>query len=142
MQIADDVAVEHHSPAQFDLLADDSSSRLDGLGNGSAVGKGRRPERLDVGWPGRSRNRDDVGGQLLEVRILGHEVGLAGQLDHRGAFDRYQPVRRDALGSPLCCPGRTFHAKQLDGRIEGAVGFLQRLLGSPSSRRRWCPEAA
>ena len=41
-----------------------------------------REQRLDACRADLRRVRDDLAGQLLELLVLGDEVGLAGELDH------------------------------------------------------------
>src|SRR6187402_659063 len=77
------VAGEAHQPTQLELLADRRGLLLDEAAHGAALG--RRGQRgLDVlGTRVGQRLRDGLR-QRDELVVLGDEVGLAGELEHRG----------------------------------------------------------
>ena len=85
---------------------------------------------VDVAGAGLRGVRDDVGGELLELLVLGHEVGLAVELDHRALGGGDEAVGRAALGAALLDLGLALDAQQLGGLVLVAVGLLQRPLGA------------
>ena len=58
-----------------------------------------REQRLDVLGRTFAGMRDDLGGELLELLVLSHEIGLAGKLDHRALSGSDQPIVRLSLAS-------------------------------------------
>ena len=129
MHVRRGVAVEVGDPTELDLLADDGRDRLDGLGDGAALGGRDALERLGVGGLGLLGGVDDLLGELDEAVGLGDEVGLGVELDQRAALGGDQAGRRGALGATLGGLGGTLDAEHLDGLVEVAVGFLEGLLG-------------
>ena len=132
MQVRRDLAVELDGAAQFELLADDRGERLDGLVDGLAVLERLGAQRVDVVGRRRHEVRHDVVGEGLELLVLGDEVGLGGELDHRGAVavgvDRGdQAVGRVAVAA-LDVLGLALDPQDLDGALEIAVGLLEGLL--------------
>ena len=123
------VAFEVGDPAELDLLADHRGNRLDSLGHGTALGRRHALERLGVRSLGLLGGVDDLLGELDEPVGLGDEVGLGVELDERAALGGDQTGRGGALGTTLGSLGGTLDAENLDGLVEVAVGFLERLLG-------------
>ena len=64
---------------------------------------------------------------LLELGVLGHEVGLGVDLDHGVAGDGDQTLEGIALGA-LAHVLRALDAQDLDGLLEVARGLVERLL--------------
>ena len=126
MQIRLDGAVEERGPAQFELLADLGRKVRDGLLDGLVTGFGAL-ERVDIGGLGLGRRRDDLVGQRLELRVLGDEVGFAVELDQRAVPGHDQALGRGPLGALADVLG-SLDPQRLDGLVEVAVGFGQRVL--------------
>ena len=128
MHVGGDGALEQGDAAELELLADDPGHLLDRLGHGLAVGHLGTGERVAVLGTDLVGQRDDLVGEGLEVGVLGHEVGLAEQLDQRAALRGDQAVLGGALGATLGGLGRTGDAQDLDGGVEVAVGLGEGLL--------------
>ncbi len=126
MQVGFDGAVEKRDPAQLELLADLGRQLGDCLFD-SFVTRGGRFERVDVSRLGRRGGTDHLVGELLELRILGDEVGLAVQLDQRAALGRDQSLGSGALGALADIFG-ALDSQRLDGLVEVAVGLGQCVL--------------
>ena len=84
-------------------------------------------QRIDVGGLRGHRGGNDLVGHLLELVVLGDEVGLAVQLDQRTVLGRDQTLGGGTLGALADVLG-ALDAQQLDGLVEVAVGFDQRVL--------------
>src|SRR5215475_9164629 len=125
-------ALEQGVPAEFQLLLERGARLLDEL-LGRRAGPNLDPEQCQpVGRPVRQRGVRDIGRHLLEQFGLGHEVGLAVELDKDPGAGTVQlrgdePVGRDAAG-PLPDVLGALHAKDLDGGVEVPAGLLKRLL--------------
>ncbi len=126
VQVGLDVAVEVRDPAQFELLADLGGQLGDHLLDGLVTDLGGF-EGVDVGRFGRGRSADDLIGDLLELRVLGDEVGLAVQLDQRAVLGRDQALGGGPLGTLAHVLG-ALDAQRLDGLVEVAVALGQRVL--------------
>src|SRR6476659_6802724 len=111
------VGAEHDHRGELDLLPDDRSHRVDVLGHGAPVRQRLRQQRGHLAGAGLRGVRHDVGGQLLELLVLGHEVGLAVQLDHGAVGGGHEPVGRAALGATLLDLGLALDAEQLGGLV-------------------------
>ena len=94
-------------------------------------------ERLDVRRLARQHRLGQVGGQRLEVGVLGDEVGLAVDLDHGGGIavggHADQALGGDAAGL-LGDGGQALLAKPVDGGLEVAVDGAERLLAIHHAR--------
>ena len=126
MQIGFDGAVEERDPAQFELLPDLGRQLGDGLFDGF-VTRGGRLEGVDIGRFGRRGGAHHLVGELLELGVLGDEVGLAVELDQRAAFGRDQSLGGGPLGALADILG-ALDPQRLDGLVEVAVALGQRVL--------------
>src|SRR5215470_1754233 len=126
MQVGDDRAVEVHNPAQLKLLPDPGRQLGDRVANGPAI-EHCGPELIDLSGAGLFGRFDDAQGKLLELLVLGHEVGLAVQLDHDAAVRGHQAVGRRTLRALANVLG-ALDSQQLNGLVEVSIGFAQGLL--------------
>src|SRR6185312_13148567 len=101
VQVSGDLAVIDDDIAQLELLTDDGGERLDARLHGATVGKRLREQRLDACRADPRRVGDDLCGQLLELLVLGDEIGLASKLDHGALGGSDEPVLGVALAGPL-----------------------------------------
>ena len=125
--------------AQFQLLADLGRQRGDGLLDGLVACAGRF-ECVDVSGFGRDGGSHDLVGQRLELRVLGDEVRLAVQLDEHAVPGRDQTFGRGALGALADILG-ALDPQRLDGLVEVAVGFHQRVLAVEHSGTGQLPQS-
>ena len=92
--------------------------------------------------------RDDVGGELLELLVLGDEVGLAVELDQRASPPRpTRPLVADALGARLAALAAPLMRSILDRLVEVAVGlvssaFFASIMPAPVASRSFLTSAA
>src|SRR6516164_862311 len=133
VQVAGHVAaLEAGVAAELQLLLDSGASLLDELLH--------RLARLRLGGQQRKAVSDlagesglrDLGSQLLELLVLGHEVGLAVQLDHDALGVAVKLSGDQAVpggpGGALARVLDALEAKDLDGLLEVAVGFRESVL--------------
>src|SRR6202044_2555734 len=141
VQVGSDVAtLQEGVPAQLDLLLERGAGLLDVLldrGPGPEI----QPEQgQPVGGPLLQGHARDLRGQGLEHVGLGHEVGLAVELEeHPGV--RAVELRGDqpvagGPGSPLAYVLGALDAEELHGDVEVAVGLLKSTLAVHHSRGR------
>ena len=126
MQVGGDLAVEDGDPAQLQLLADLGGQLLHGLVDGLVVELGGL-QRLQVGAVGGLRGLHDAARQRDELVVLGDEVGLAVDLDHRAVLGGDQALGGRALGALADVLG-ALDAQRLDGLVEVPGVLLQGLL--------------
>src|ERR1700722_18813347 len=141
VQVGSDVAtLEEGVPAQLDLLLERGAGLLDVLLD-RGPGPEFQPEQgQPVGGPLLQGHAGDLRGQGLEHVGLGHEVGLAVELEeHPGVraveLRGHQPVRGGA-GSPLAYVLGALDPEELHGDVEVAVGLLKSTLAVHHSRGR------
>ena len=132
-------AVVLDDPTQLELLAELDRRRIDGVGNGA--GAERRSEHaLDVGiGPELGRRVHDALGELLELFVLGDEVGLTVELDERATGGGDEALRSGPLG-PLADVLRTLDAQELDSLVEVALGLVESPLAIHHSGAGQFPE--
>ena len=91
------------------------------------------------------RGSDDLVRDLLELRVLGDEVGLGVQLDQRAVLRGDQALGGGALGALADVLG-ALDPQHLDRLVEVAVGFdsafLQSSMPAPVSSRSRLTSAA
>src|ERR1700722_3580877 len=125
-------AVEAGVPAELDLLLDRGAGLLDEQLDGPAVGRLGGEGREPVGDLVRQGSLRDLSRQLLELLVLGHEVGLAVQLDQDARVVAVklggdEAVAGRAVG-PLAGVLDALLAQILDGKLEVATGLGQGVL--------------
>src|SRR2546423_342610 len=120
-------AVEDREPVDHDLLADLRGELLHDLPDGTPGGQLGVQQRVEVGRRGTGDVVDQGLGQPDELGVLGHEVGLAVELQQSPTGVRDQAVGRGTPG-PLADVLGPLDAQDLDGLVEVATRFLQRLL--------------